>query len=121
MKPTPGDDADSGAAGETIAALLRRNEQLQEERDFLLAHSRNLEGQLRSHAIAPGVIRDLEQRLAHAEGRLRRVSVVGMGTWVLLNPRAALRRMYRRLSDGILWRIGDRQRRLRIQRPASRA
>jgi hypothetical protein len=103
------------AVPDDVADLTRRAEQLQQERDYLLAHSRNLEGELRRLAREPGRVRDLEQRLAEAEARLRRVSAVRMGKWLLLEPDAALRRVYRRLRDGAGWLMGERYRRLRLK------
>jgi hypothetical protein len=104
-----------------VAGLTRQVEQLKEERDYLLAHSQNLEVELRRVAREPGRVRDLEQRLADAESRLRQVSVVHTGKWLVLRPDAALRRIYRMLRDGVGWRLLERYRRYRLKRRPAKA
>jgi hypothetical protein len=108
-------------ASDDIAVLTRQLAQLKEERDYLLVHSRNLEVELRRFAAEPARIRDLEQRLAEAEARLRRVSAVHMTKWLLLHPGAAGRGIYRRLKDGVVWLTVERYRRFRLKRRQSRA
>ncbi len=98
-----------------VAELQRRVLQLKEERDYLLAHSRNLEVELRRVALQPAGVRDLEQRLAAAEARLRKVSVTHTARWLLADPEAALRSLYRRFRDGALWLGGERFRVLRLK------
>ena len=100
------------------AELTRQLAQLKEERDYLLAHTQNLEVELRRVALQPARIRDLELRLADAEARQRRVSVVHMAKWLVLEPDVAARRIYRRLRDGLAWR---RHRGLRALRPRDRS
>jgi len=104
-----------------VAALTQQLEELTRERDYLLVHSRNLETELRHAAREPARLRDLEQRLAATEARLRQVSVVHTAKWLLLQPEAALRRVYRRLRDGVVWRARDRYRRFRLNQRRSRA
>jgi hypothetical protein len=103
------------AEGPDVADLQRRVAQLKEERDYLLAHSRNLEVELRRAALQSGAVRDLEERLADAEARLRRVSLVHSARWLLLDPEGALRSVYRRFRDGVWWRAGERVRVLRLK------
>ncbi len=109
---TPGDEA---AASADLVDLQRRLAQLKEERDYLLAHSRNLEVELRRAALQPGTVRDLEQRLADAEARLRRASVTHTARWLLVDPEGASRSIYRRFREGVLWRAGERFRVLRLK------
>lgn len=106
---------DGEAASQDVALLTGQLEQLKKERDTLLVHSQNLEAELRHAAREPARVRDLELRLADAEARLRRVSVVHAGKWLLLEPDAALYRVYRRLRDGVLWLVRERYRLLRLK------
>jgi hypothetical protein len=106
---------------EDAGRLLRQVAQLKEERDYLLAHSRNLELELRRVAREPARIRELEQRLAVAEAVLRRVSFVHMGRWLILEPDVALKRVYRRLRDGVFWRARERYRVFRLSQRRSGA
>lgn len=110
-----------GASAGEAEDLIRRIERLTEERDHLLAHTRNLEAQLRSVARDPARIRDLEQRLAQAEALLRHISVVRMARWLVLQPDAALQRVGRKLRDGVGWLVLDRYRRFRLKQRGSRA
>jgi len=115
-----GKTVQAGATDGTVvpddtAELTRQLEQLKEERDYLLVHSQNLEAELRHIAREPARVRDLEQRLADAESRLRQVSVVHTGKWLILRPDAALYRIYRRLRDGVLWLTLERYRVLRLK------
>jgi hypothetical protein len=102
-------------APDDAAELRRRLELVTAERDHLLAHSRNLEAELRYRAREPSRVRDLEQRLAHAESCLRQVSVVHTAKWLILRPDAAALRIWRRLRDGVGWRIRERYRVLRLR------
>ena len=111
----------SDTVTDDVAELARLIAQLKEERDFLLVHSQNLEIELRRVAREPGRVRELEQRLADAEARLRKVSVVHTGKWLILSPDVALRRIYRRLRDGVLWLTRERFRVLRLKLRRSRA
>ena len=107
--------------GELVAGLTRQIDQLKEERDYLLAHSRNLELELRRVALAGVRVRELERMLADAEARLRRVSAVHMAKWLILEPEVAARRIYRRLRDGVAWRVRERFRVLRLKHRRSGA
>jgi hypothetical protein len=109
------------AAPPDVAELTRRAEQLQQERDYLLAHSRNLEVELRRFALQPTRVRELEERLVVTEARLRRVSFVSMARWLILEPDVAGRRLYRRIRDGIWWRALERYRVFRLGQRRSRA
>ena len=102
-------------------ALTGQIDQLKEERDYLLVHSRNLELELRRVAVAGVRIRELERMLADAEARLRRVSAVHMAKWLILEPDVAARRIYRRLRDGVAWRARERLRLLRLKQRRSGA
>ncbi len=113
--------ADAGAVTDDAAELTRQLAQLKEERDYLLAHSQNLEVELRRVARDPARVRDLEQRLAVAEAVLRRVSFVHMARWLILEPDAALLRVYRRLRDGVFWRARERYRVFRLKQRRSGA
>ena len=104
-----------------VAELTRRAEQLQQERDYLLVHSRNLEVELRRFALQPSRVRELEERLAATEARLRRVSFVSMARWLILEPDVAGRRLYRRIRDGAFWRLRERYRVFRLARRRTRA
>lgn len=104
-----------------VAELTRQIERLKEERDYLLVHSRNLEVELRRVFLQPGRMRELEQRLAVTEARLRRVSVVHMAKWLVLEPDVALQRVYRRLRDGAFWRARERYRLFRLKQRRSGA
>ena len=104
-----------------VAELTRLIAQLKEERDYLLAHSQNLEIELRRVALQPGRVRDLEQRLAVTEALLRRVSFVHMARWLILEPDVALQRVYRRLRDGAFWRVRERYRVFRLKQRRSGA
>ncbi len=106
---------------DAIAELTRQLEQLKEERDYLLVHSQNLEVELRRAVRDPARIRDLEQRLADAETRLRHVSFVHTGKSLFLQPDVALRRIYRRLRDGAVWLMRERYRVLRLKQRRFRA
>lgn len=106
---------DGTVVSDDVAELTRQLELLKGERDFLLLHSQNLEVELRRVAREPGRVRDLEQRLADAESRLRQVSVVHTAKWLILRPDAALYRIYRRLRDGVLWLTRERYRVLRLK------
>ena len=97
------------------AELTRQLAQLKEERDYLLAHSRNLELELRRVAVATARIHELERLLADAESRLRRVSPVHMAEWLILQPRAAARRIGRQLRDRVVWRAREGYRLLRLK------
>lgn len=101
---------------EDVAALQRQVAQLKEERDYLLAHSRNLEFELRRVAVASNRVRELERLLADAESRLRRVSAVHMAKWLILEPDDALRRIYRRLRDRVVWPVREHVRVYRLKR-----
>jgi predicted nucleic acid-binding Zn-ribbon protein len=103
------------------AEMQRQLAQLKEERDYLLAHTQNLEVELRRVALEPARIRDLEQRLADAEARLRRVSAVHMAKWLVLEPDVAAKRIYRRLRDGLAWRTRRRLRALGLRDRSSGA
>jgi hypothetical protein len=116
--PETTEHADAAGAG---AESSKEMERLREERDHLLAHTRNLEAQLRSAARDPARIRDLEQRLAQAEALLRHISVVRMARWLVLQPDAALQRVGRKLRDGVGWLVLDRYRRFRLKQRGSRA
>jgi hypothetical protein len=109
-------------ASDDVAELTRQLERVKSERDYLLVHSRNLEAELRHAAREPARVRDLEQRLAHAESCLRQVSVVHTAKWLILRPDAAWPRIWRRLRDGAWWLIRERYRvlRLKLQHPPSR-
>jgi hypothetical protein len=89
--------------------------QLKQERDYHLAHSRNLELELRRVSVASARIRELERLLAGAESRLRRVSVMHTAKWLILEPDVAFRRIYRRLRDRVLWPIRERVRVYRLR------
>jgi hypothetical protein len=116
MARSPQEGVSKGdTASPDIADLQRQNALLREERDYLLVHSRNLEIELRRVAAAAARIRELEQRLADAQARLRRVSVVHMAKWLVLEPDVALKRVYRRLLDGVAWRARERYRVLRLK------
>ena len=106
---------------DVAAELTRQIAQLMEERDYLLVHSQNLEVELRRVALEPSRVRDLEQRLADADSRLRRVSVVHTAKWLILEPDVALKRIYRRLRDGIVYRWRERCRVLLLKRRRSGA
>lgn len=106
---------DGTVVSDDVAELTRQVQQLKEERDFLLVHSRNLEVEIRRVAREPGRVRDLEQRLADAEARLRHVSVVHTAKWLILQPDVAFRRIYRRLRDGVVWLTLERYRVLRLK------
>jgi hypothetical protein len=96
------DAAAEPAASDDVAALLRSElARLKEERDSLLVHSRNLEAELRRRGRETAQLRDLERRLAEAEARLRQVSFVSMGRWLLLQPRRALGSLYRRFRQSV--------------------
>lgn len=110
-----------GSVPDDVAELTRQIEQLKEEREYLLVHSQNLEVELRRVARDPARVRDLEQRLAVAEAVLRRVSFVHMGRWLILEPDAALLRVYRRLRDGVFWRARERYRVFRLKQRRSGA
>lgn len=103
MTGTPSDEtaaaeaAVSDEAGDLGSQLAR----LKEERDSLLVHSRNLEAELRRRGKESAQVRELERRLAEAEARLRQVSFVGTGRWLLLQPHRALRSMYRRFRQTV--------------------
>src|SRR4029078_13101309 len=88
-KATPDEATKESVASEDVAALTLQLEQLKTERDYLLAHSRNLEDELRHLAREPTRVRELEQRLAETEARLRTVSVVHARRWLGLEPDAA--------------------------------
>ena len=103
------------------AELTREIEQLKKERDYLLVHSQNLEAELRHAVREPGRVRQLEQRLADLEARLRRVSVVHTAKWLILEPDVALRRIYRRLRDGVVWLMRERYRVFRLKQRRFRA
>jgi hypothetical protein len=111
--------------GEALKAdasdLVRQVEQLREERDHLLAHTHNLEAELRRVARDPARIRDLEERLAMAEAQLRKVSFVHTARWLVLQPDKAAVRVYRKLRDGVGWMILERYRRFRLRRRQSKA
>ena len=110
------------AVSDDVAELTRQLAQLKEERDYLLVHSQNLEVELRRVALrARPRIRELEQRLADAEAVLRRVSFVHMAKWLILEPDAALLRIYRRLRDGVVWRVRERYRVFRLKQRRSGA
>ena len=104
-----------GVASDEVAELTRQFEQVRAERDYLLVHSRNLETELRRRAREPARIRDLEQRLAHAESCLRQVSFVHTARWLILRPDAAWPRIWRRLRDSTWWLIRERCRVLRLK------
>ena len=104
-----------------VAELARQIAQLKEERDYLFVHTQNLEGELRRAVREPGRIRDLEQRLADAEARLRHVSFVHTGKSLFLQPDVALRRIYRRLRDGAVWLMRERYRLFRLKQRRHRA
>jgi len=106
---------DGSVVSDDVAELTRQLELLKGERDFLLVHSRNLEVEIRRVAREPARVRDLEQRLADAEARLRHVSVVHTAKWLILQPDVALRRIYRRLRDGVVWLTLERYRVLRLK------
>ena len=97
------------------AELTRQLAQLKEERDYLLAHSRNLELELRRVAVTSARIHELERLLEAAEARLRHVSPVHMAKWLILQPRPAARRIGRPLRDRVLWRVRDGYRRFRLK------
>jgi hypothetical protein len=99
---------------EDVGELTRQLAQLKEERDFLLAHSRNLELELRRVAVASARVRELERLLMDAESRLRRVSGVHTAKWLLLEPHVAFRRIGRRVRDR-LWPLRERVRILRLK------
>jgi len=103
------------------AGLARRLEEVTRERDSLLVHTHNLEAELRRRGREPARLRDLEERLARTEAALRRVSVVPFAKWLLLQPAAALRRAYRILRDGPLWRAREQYRLFRLRQRRSRA
>jgi hypothetical protein len=119
MKAAPSEGAT--AVPEEVAALARQIEQLREERDHLLAHSRNLEAELRRVSREPARIRDLEERLAMAEEQLRNVSFVHTARWLVLQPDKAAMRVYRKLRDGMGWKILERYRRFRLKWRRSKA
>lgn len=104
-----------------VEALTRRLEEMTRERDYLAAHTQNLEAELRWRGRDPAQIRDLQERLARAEALLRRVSVVHRARWLLLDPAAALRGAYRLLREGALWRVRERYRLFRLRQRRSRA
>jgi hypothetical protein len=115
VKTEPREGVQDVVLGEDAAELRRQLEAVAAERDYLLVHSRNLEAELRDRARDPGRVRDLEQRLAHAESCLRQVSPVHMAKWLILRPDAAWPRVWRRLRDGAWWRIRERYRVLRLK------
>jgi hypothetical protein len=115
------DEKATDSLSEDAERLTRQVEELKEERDYLLAHSQNLEIELRRVALQPGRVRELEQRLAVSEAVLRRVSFVHMGRWLILEPDAALLRVYRRLRDGVFWRVRERYRVFRLKQRRSGA
>lgn len=110
-----------GRVTDDVSGLTRQVEQLKEERDYLLAHSRNLELELRRVAVAGLRVRELERMLAEAEARLRRVSGLHMAKWLILEPDVAARRIYRRLRDSVAWRARERFRLLRLRHRRSGA
>ena len=120
MKAAPTRE-DAALVPQEVADLVRQIEQLREERDHLLAHSQNLEAELRRAAREPARIRDLEERLAVAEAQLRKVSVVHTARWLVLQPDKAAVRVYRKLRDGLGWRILERYRRFRLRRRQAKA
>lgn len=115
METAPNDAARTVVESDDAAELARQLELMKAERDYLLAHSRNLEAELRHRAGEPGRVRDLEQRLAHAESCLRQVSVVHTAKWLILRPDAAWPRIWRRLRDSTWWLIRERYRVLRLK------
>jgi hypothetical protein len=102
-------------------ALARRLEDVTTERDYLRAHAQNLEAELRRRGREPAQLRDLQERLARAEGLLRRISVVHRARWLMLDPGAALRGAYRLLREGPVWRVRERYRLFRLRQRRSRA
>jgi hypothetical protein len=115
METAPKDAARTFVESADAAELTRQLEVVTAERDYLLVHSRNLETELRLRAREPGRVRELEQRLAHAESCLRQMSVVHAAKWLILRPDAAWPRIWRRLRDGAWWRIRERYRVLRLK------
>lgn len=120
IEKKPEDGVSHGAPGE-LAELTRELDCVKAERDYLLVHSRNLELELRRVAVAGARVRELERMLADAEARLRRVSAVHMAKWLILEPEVAARRIYRRLRDGVAWRVRERFRVLRLKHRRSGA
>lgn len=115
METAPPGAARSLLESDDVAELTRQLELMKTERDYLLVHSRNLEAELQHRAGEPGRVRDLEQRLAHAESCLRQVSVVHTAKWLILRPDAAWPRIWRRLRDSVWWLIRERYRVLRLK------
>jgi hypothetical protein len=115
METEPREAVRGFVAPEDVAELRRELERITAERDHLLIHSRNLEAELRHRGREPGRLRDLEERLAHAESCLRQVSVVHTAKWLILRPDAAWPRIWRRLRDSAWWTIRERYRVLRLK------
>lgn len=101
MSGRPTEQHATAGPPEWPAELESQFAQLKQERDSLLAHSRNLEFELRRRGRESAQVRELERRLAEAEARLRQVSFVAMGRWLLLQPRRAFGSLYRRFRQSV--------------------